>query len=203
MSPRYSGKVPATSYDTDKVLTLPNILSLVRLAGVPLFLWLLLFPHADAWAVVVLAASGATDFLDGYLARSRHEVSRLGQLLDPIADRTYIAATLLGLGLREIIPWWLVALLVARDVCLFLLIPILRTRGYSSLPVHFIGKAATFFLLYAFPSILLGEIAWPPAMVFRVLGWALVIWGSALYWWAGLLYLRQTIGIVNDTKRIA
>ena len=194
--------MPGTAYDTDRVWTVPNVLSLARLAGVPLFLWLVLGPHADGWAVVVLMVGGVTDFLDGYLARSRHEISRVGQMLDPIVDRTYIAATLLGLGLREIIPWWLVAVLVARDVCMFLLVPILRTRGYTSLPVHFVGKAATFFLLYAFPAVLLGDGDWPGARVCKVVGWAFVIWGSALYWWAGLLYVRQTIAIVHDTRQI-
>lgn len=189
--------MPGTAYDTDRVVTVPNVLSLIRLAGVPVFLWLVLGPHADAWAVVVLAVGGATDFLDGYLARSRHEVSRIGQMLDPIVDRTWIAATLVGLGLREVVPWWLVGVLVARDVCMFLLVPLLRTRGYTSLPVHFLGKVATFFLLYAFPAVLLGDGGWPGAIVFKVAGWAFVIWGSGLYWWAGLLYARQAIAIVR------
>ena len=134
--------------------------------------------------------------------RSRHQVSRLGQMLDPIVDRTWIAATLFGLAFREVIPWWLVAVLVARDVCMFLLVPLLRTRGYTSLPVHFLGKVATFFLLYAFPAVLLGDGGWPGAMVFKVVGWAFAIWGSALYWWAGLLYARQAITIVTTTKQL-
>ncbi len=194
--------MPGTAYDTDRVLTVPNVLSVIRLAGVPVFLWLVLGPHADAWAVVVLAVGGATDFFDGYLARSQHQVSRIGQMLDPIVDRTWIAATLLGLGIREIIPWWLVGVLVARDVCLFLLVPLLRTRGYTSLPVHFLGKVATFFLLYAFPAVLLGAGSWPGAIVFKVVGWAFVIWGSALYWWAGLLYVRQAVSVVSGTRPI-
>jgi cardiolipin synthase (CMP-forming) len=194
--------VPGTAYDTDRVLTVPNILSFLRLAGVPLFLWLLLGPHEDGWAVVVLAVSGATDFFDGYLARSRHQVSRIGQMLDPVVDRTYIAATLLGLALRDMIPWWLVVVLVLRDVCMALLVPLLRTRGYTSLPVHFLGKAATFFLLYAFPSVLLGHGSWPGAMVFKVVGWAFVIWGTTLYWWAGFLYVRQAVSLVRTTKRL-
>lgn len=192
--------MPGLPYDTDRVFTLPNVLTFVRLLGVPLFLWLILFPHADGWAFVVLAIGGATDFLDGYLARSWHQISRIGQMLDPVADRTYIAATLLGLALRDIIPWWLVGILVARDVCMALLIPLLRTRGYTSLPVHFLGKMATFFLLYAFPAILLG--AGPSALdtVFRVAGWAFAIWGTALYWWAGLLYARQAISLVSSPR---
>jgi phosphatidylglycerophosphate synthase len=129
------------------------------------------------------------------------QVSRVGQMLDPIVDRTWIAATLLGLGLREVIPWWLVAVLVARDVCMFLLVPLLRTRGYTSLPVHFLGKVATFFLLYAFPAVLSVTAAGLARWCSRSSGWAFVIWGSALYWWAGLLYVRQAITIVNGTRQ--
>ena len=185
-------------YDTERVFTVPNVLSFIRLAGVPLFLWLLLVREADIWAVVVLAVGGATDWLDGYLARSWHQRSRLGQVLDPLADRLYILATLVGFAIREIVPWWLVALLAARDVLMFTTIwPALRRRGFVSLPVHFLGKAATFALLYAFPLVLLGsgDDAWQIGM--RVVGWACVIWGTALYWWSGLLYIGQGIDVVR------
>ena len=180
-------------YDTERVFTVPNVLSFIRLAGVPFFLWLLLVREADIWAVVVLAVGGATDWLDGYLARSWHQRSRLGQVLDPLADRLYILATLVGFAIREIVPWWLVALLAARDVLMVTTIgPALRRRGFVSLPVHFLGKAATFALLYAFPLVLLGsgDASWQ--LVIRVVGWACVIWGAALYWWSGLLYLAHT-----------
>ena len=159
-------------YDTDRVWTLPNVLSFLRLAGAPLVLWLIIGPQADGLAVLVLALGGFTDWLDGYLARAWHQTSRIGQMLDPIADRLYILAVLLGLALREIVPWWLVVIVVGRDVFVVVLVPVLKTRGYSSLPVHFVGKAATFSLLYAFPLVLLGsgedgwrQLAW-------VLGWA-------------------------------
>ena len=130
---------------------LPNVLSFLRLAGVPLVLWLILGPQADGLAVLVLALGGLTDWLDGHLARAWHQTSRIGQMLDPIADRLYILAVLIGLALREIVPWWLVVIIVGRDVFVVVLVPILKTRGYSSLPVHFLGKVATFCLLYAFP----------------------------------------------------
>lgn len=197
------------SYDTDRVLTVPNGLSLLRLLGVPLFLWLILSPAAgnhdlyDVYAVVLLAVSGLTDWLDGFLARRWHQTSRLGQMLDPIADRLYILATLIGLALREVIPWWLVIVLVSREVMIACLVPVLRTRGYTSLPVHFLGKAATFCLLYAFPLVLLGTTDAPLALAFRVLGWAFAIWGAGMYWWAGLLYVRQTITLVRGTPRIS
>jgi cardiolipin synthase (CMP-forming) len=189
-------------YDTDRVWTLPNVLSFLRLAGVPLVLWLILGPQADGLAVLVLALGGFTDWLDGYLARAWHQTSRIGQMLDPIADRLYILAVLIGLALREIVPWWLAVIIVGRDVFVVVLVPILKTRGYSSLPVHFVGKVATFCLLYAFPLVLLGsgqqgwlELAW-------VLGWAFAIWGTALYWYAGGIYALQIIRFLRSTPPI-
>lgn len=195
-----SASAAAPTYDTDRVLTIPNLLSLLRLAGVPLFVWLILGPHADAWAVVVLMISGFTDWLDGHLARAWHQTSRVGQMLDPVADRLYIAATLVCLAIRDLIPWWLVGLLLAREVVLAACVPFLRTRGYTSLPVHFIGKAATFCLLYAFPLVLLGAGSFPGAGSCRVAGWAFAIWGTGLYWWAGLLYVRQTYHLLQTPR---
>jgi cardiolipin synthase len=176
---------------TNRILTLPNLLSVARLLGVPLFLWLVLGPEADGWALVVLMVSGFTDWADGKLARTLNQTSKLGQILDPVADRLYILAVVLGLALREIIPWWLALLLPLRDVFLFCLVPFLRTRGYSALPVHFLGKAATASLLYAFPLLLLGEGAGTLQTLADVFGWAFAIWGTGLYWWAGFLYAYQ------------
>ena len=99
-----------------RVLTVPNAISVARLAGVPVFLWLVLGPHADGWAVALLIVAALSDWLDGVIARAWNQESRLGQVLDPAADRLYIAATLIGLAIRTIIPWWLVALLVAREL---------------------------------------------------------------------------------------
>lgn len=193
---------PRVGYDTDRVWTLPNALSLLRLAGVPLLLWLILVPQADGLAVVVLMTAGFTDWLDGFLARRWNQRSRIGQMLDPVADRFYILATLLGLAVREIVPWWLVAVVVSRDVVISLLVPLLKTRGYSSLPVHFLGKAATFNLLYAFPLILLGAGDGDLALAARTVGWAFAIWGTGLYWWAGGLYLLQTYWLLRTRPRV-
>jgi cardiolipin synthase len=193
--------VQETEVQTDRILTIPNILSFLRLLGVPLFLWLILVPQADGWAVALLIVAGITDWLDGTIARATGQISRLGQLLDPLADRLYIAATLLGLALRGIVPWWLVAVLVARDVVLGIYLAALKRRGVTGLPVHFLGKAATFNLLYAFPILLLGADATGTALTFpdvaRVLGWAFAIWGTALYWWAGVLYIEQARRILR------
>jgi cardiolipin synthase (CMP-forming) len=186
---------------TDRVLTIPNILSLLRLLGVPLFLWLVLGPHADGWALVVLLVAGVTDYLDGTLARRLNQTTRLGQFLDPVADRLYILAVVVGLALRDIIPWWLAVALPLRDVFLWCLVPFLRTRGYSSLPVHFLGKAATANLLYAFPLLLLGDGQGVLPSLADVFGWAFAIWGAGLYWWAGLLYAWQVYRLVSDRPR--
>ena len=174
-----------------RVVTVPNALSVLRLAGVPLFLWLLLGPHADVAALVVLALSGLSDWADGVLARKLHQESRLGALLDPAVDRLYILATLIGLTLRHIIPWWLAAVIVGRDVLLALSLPILRRHGYGPPPVHYLGKAATFCLLYAFPLLLLAAHHGTLADIARPIAWAFTIWGTALYLWAGALYLVQ------------
>jgi len=174
-----------------RVVTVPNALSVLRLLGVPLFLWLLLGPHADIAALVVLALSGLSDWADGVLARKLHQESRLGALLDPAVDRLYILATLIGLTLRHIIPWWLAAVIVGRDVLLALSLPILRRHGYGPPPVHYLGKAATFCLLYAFPLLLLAAHHGTLADIARPIAWAFTIWGTALYLWAGALYLVQ------------
>ncbi|MBI1376168.1 MAG: CDP-alcohol phosphatidyltransferase family protein [Frankiales bacterium] len=196
--------VQETEVQTDRILTIPNVLSFLRLLGVPVFLWLVLGPQADGWAFVLLMVSGATDYLDGRIARATGQISRLGQLLDPLADRAYIVATLLGLALRGIVPWWLVVVLVSRDLVLAVALALLKRRGITGLPVHFLGKAATFNLLYAFPLLLLGSgatgtgLSWPDLA--RTVGWAFAIWGTALYWWAGILYLEQARRILRGPR---
>jgi cardiolipin synthase (CMP-forming) len=184
-----------------RVLTVPNAISVARLAGVPVFLWLVLGPKADWWAVGLLIAAGLSDWLDGKLARAWNQQSRLGQVLDPAADRLYIAATLAGLALRGIIPWWLVAVLASRELVLGVALLVLRRHSYGPLQVSLVGKAATLCLLYAFPLLFIGAHAGPVALFARVTGWAFAIWGSALYWWAAALYLAQTRRIVAAAGR--
>jgi cardiolipin synthase (CMP-forming) len=184
-----------------RVWTVPNLISMARLAGVPVFLWLVLVPEADGWALGLLMLSGLTDYLDGYLARKLNQTSALGEILDPVADRLYILAVVLGLALREIIPWWVAVILPLRDLLLWGLVPFLRTRGYSALPVHFLGKAATFNLLYAFPLLLLGDGEGTVATLAEVFGWAFACWGIGLYWWAGVLYAWQVRRLLATTPR--
>jgi cardiolipin synthase (CMP-forming) len=184
----------------ERILTVPNAISVARLAGVPVFLWLVLGPKADWWAVGLLIAAGVSDWLDGKIARAWNQTSRLGQVLDPAADRLYIAATLVGLAVREIIPWWLVALLAVRELVLGVALLALRRYSYGPLQVSLVGKAATLCLLYAFPLLFLGEHGGTAALVARIAGWAFAIWGSALYWWAAVLYVRQTRLLVSAAR---
>jgi cardiolipin synthase (CMP-forming) len=177
-----------------RVLTIPNLISFARLLGVPVFLWLILVPEADGWAFILLAVAGASDWVDGYLARRLNQRSELGVLLDPLADRLYIAATLLGLALRGLIPWWLVGILVARELFLLALLPRIRRSGRLALPVTYVGKSATFCLLWGFPLLLLGG---QPTFGVAALafGWAFALWGTYLYWWAGLRYAQQAFAL--------
>jgi cardiolipin synthase len=182
----------------DRIWTIPNALSTLRLLGVPLFLYWVLETHQDGRAILLLMAAGISDYLDGKIARRFNQFSRLGQLLDPAADRLYIASTLVALVVRDGLPLWWALVLLGRDLALVPTLPILRRHGYGPLPVHFLGKAATFNLLYAFPMLLaaLPERDGLLADVFRPLGWAFATWGSLLYLWAGILYVVQVRQLV-------
>ena len=197
-----AGSPPVTDREDlpDRVWTWPNALSLLRLLGVPVFLWLLLGPEEDGWAVAILMVSGFTDWLDGKLARWLDQSSKLGALLDPAADRLYIVSTLVALALREIIPLWVVALLVGREIVLGIALPVLRRHGYPPLQVHYLGKAATLLLLYAFPGLLLADGTGWLATAIEPFAWAFTIWGTALYLLAGVLYLVQVVGLVHADR---
>jgi cardiolipin synthase len=184
----------------DRVWTWPNALSVLRLLGVPLFLWLLLGPEADGLALVVLMVSGFTDWLDGKLARWLDQSSRLGALLDPAADRLYIVSTLVALAVRDIVPVWLVALLLGRELILGVLLLVLRHYGYPPLQVHYLGKAATLLLLYAFPALLMADGEGWFATFAAPIAWALTIWGTVLYVLAGVFYAIQVAGIVRAER---
>ena len=187
----------------DRVLTIPNALSVLRLLGVPLFLWLLLGPEADIAALVVLMIAGATDYFDGKIARWLGQTSKLGVLLDPAADRLYILATLFAFVVRDVIPLWLAALIVGRDVLLAPSLLVLRRHGYGPLQVSYVGKAATFNLLYAFPLLLIAAHDWAVSDVARPAAWAFVVWGTALYLFSGGLYLTQVVQLARADRRSA
>jgi cardiolipin synthase len=191
-------EVQDTAVTSNKIVTVPNVLSFLRLLGVPVFFWLIVGPEEDEWALVLLIASSVTDWLDGKIARATGQITRLGQLLDPIADRLYIIAALIAFGIRGIVPWWLLGLLLARDVVMSIVMLLLKRRGIIGLPVHFLGKAATFFLLFAFPLLLLGQFDGFIGDAGEVFGWAFLLWGTALYWYAAGLYIEQTRRILGQ-----
>jgi cardiolipin synthase len=190
----------------DRVFTIPNLISLARLAGVPVFLWLVLGVRTQAgdwWAVGLLAAAGVSDWLDGKIARALDQQSRIGELLDPAADRLYIVSTVIALAIRSIIGWWLVAALAVRELALGVVLLLLRRRGYGPLHVSFGGTAATLCLLYAFPLLFLGPHPTSYAEVARVFGWAFALWGTALYWWAAVLYITQARRLLATDRATA
>jgi cardiolipin synthase len=191
---------PEPAQVSSRILTVPNLLSFFRLLMVPVFLYLILIGE-DLLALIVLVVSTATDFFDGLIARRFGQISRLGQLLDPAADRLFIFATLVGLAIREILPWWVVAAIIGRDALLLLLGVILANVGYGPLPVHHLGKTATFCLFWGLPVIVLGHAVPAIALATDPIGWAFTLWGTFLYWWAGVIYARQATGILRKSRK--
>jgi cardiolipin synthase len=185
------------------VLTIPNVLSILRLAGVPVFLWLLLGPEADLVALLVLAFAGISDYLDGKIARALGQTSKLGVVLDPAADRLYILATLVAFVLRDIIPWWLAAIIVGRDLVLAPGVWLLRRHGIAPLNVSYLGKSATFCLLYSFPLLLIGAHDWAVSDLARPVAWAFVWWGTVFYLLSGALYAAQVVQVIRADNAAA
>lgn len=191
-----------SSPGADRILTIPNLLSVVRLAGVPLFLYLMLGPQADGWALAVLILSGLTDWADGKLARLLNQMSRLGALLDPLVDRLYVITTLIAFVLRDIIPWWLAAILIGRDLLLALTLPVYRRRGLPPPEVVYLGKAATFALMFALPILLAAQSEWALTSVAHALGYALLVWGTALYVWTAGIYIAKAVAVARAAPRV-
>ncbi|QEO13213.1 CDP-alcohol phosphatidyltransferase family protein [Agromyces intestinalis] len=179
-----------------RVWTIPNVLSMLRLALVPVFLVYLVLGDYVA-ALIVLVAASLSDLLDGFLARRLNQVTRLGQLLDPAADRLYIFAALVGLAAGGLVPWWIVVVVVARDVFLLVLGIVLANHGYGPLPVHQLGKVATFALFFGLPVIMLGLAVPALEPITEPVGWAITLWGAFLYWWAGVIYAIETARVIR------
>jgi cardiolipin synthase len=186
-----------------RVLTIPNLLSAIRLVLMPVFLYLLLVAHAYGWAVAIMMFSGFSDWADGKIARLvDNQSSRLGELLDPLVDRIYMLAVPLGLGIAGVVPWWLVGTLFGRDALLAATLPIVRARGLTALPVTYIGKAATFALMSGFPLVLLGQWDALWSRVIGAIGWGFLIWGLGMYLWSAVLYLIQVNLVVRRLPRM-
>jgi cardiolipin synthase (CMP-forming) len=203
MEPNTEGRRETREAPGDRVLTVPNALSVVRLILVPVFLYLMFGVHEYGWAVAVLMFSGFSDWADGKIARLvANQSSRLGALLDPAVDRIYMVAVPIALAIAGIVPWWIVAILLGRDVLLAATLPVLRSRGLTALPVSYVGKAATFALMSGFPLILLGQWDALWSRVILACGWAFLIWGMAMYLWSAVLYLIQVQLVVQQLPRV-
>ena len=180
------------SHGSDRILTVPNFLTLVRALGIPLFLWLFLVQQDATWSFVVLALGALTDYFDGKIARAFNQVSSLGAAMDPSIDRLYIASTIIALAIRNFIPWWMVVVLGARDLWMVAALIVKRKRTGKVFEVTYLGKAATFNLLYAFPFLLLsgkglfGEIMY-------IFGWAFALWGIGLYLLTAVQYSSDAL----------
>ena len=184
------------------LISLPNTLTFLRFLGIPLFVYLTLYIEADGWAILVLAIGGATDYFDGKLARAWNQTSRFGELADPAIDRLYILTILIVFLIRDIVPGWIIFLLIARDVCLALISLMMKSKGLAPFTVTFLGKAATFNLMYAFPFLLLAKGDTPLATIAFILGWSFAIWGIALYIATGISYGREGFSQMRGTRVI-
>jgi len=182
------------------LVTVPNSLTFLRALGIPLFIYLALSLEADAWAILTLAVGGATDYFDGKIARAWGQESRFGELADPAIDRLYIVATLIVLYLREAIPLWVILVLVLRDLVLAVATLALTAKSLPPLKVTYLGKAATFNLLYAFPFLLLAlNSNWYGTLAY-IFGWSFAIWGIALYLSTGVSYLGAAVTSLRKSR---
>ncbi len=184
----------------NKNLNVPNALTGLRALGIPLFIYLAISLEADGWAILTLAIGGATDYFDGKLARAWGQESRFGELADPAIDRLYIIATLIVLYIRDAIPLWVIVLLMARDLILALATLALTINSLPPLKVTYLGKAATFNLLYAFPLLLLALADnWAGTLAY-IFGWSFAIWGIALYMFTGVSYFLTAVRTIRVAR---
>jgi cardiolipin synthase len=185
--------------DKDEILTWPNLLTSIRAFGIPLFIFLLLDQDLRGWSFAVLVFGAGTDYFDGKVARWLNQESRLGAVMDPTIDRLYIAATLLGLAIKHYIPWWMVVFLGSRDLYMLFLLTFYRRKTGGNFEVTFLGKSATFNLLYAFPFLLLSGDS-SVGRFAHIFGWAFAIWGIGLYLLTAVDYSRIAINGLRPSK---
>ncbi|WEV58239.1 CDP-alcohol phosphatidyltransferase family protein [Bifidobacterium sp. ESL0728] len=181
----------------DIYFTVPNLISILRIVSIPFISWLIA-QHKMIVALIVLAVSAASDGLDGIIARKWNQVSKIGQILDPLADRLLIFCSILALGLAGIIPWWMLFIVGLRDLILLVLIIILAQHDYGPLPVHFVGKAGTALLMISITALIFADL-WSNTFtqILHLAALAAGIWGIILYWLAGYIYIRQGVKLIR------
>ena len=182
------------------MLNIPNALTMLRALGVPLFLYLFLVAERPIASFLVITIGALTDYLDGKIARALNQTSEFGAKFDPSVDRLYIGAVILALASKDYLPWSLVIAIIARDFILLLVVVYQKIRKMPYLEVTYLGKAATFNLLYAFPFLLLKDTNLIGPWC-SILGWAFSIWGVALYFYTGLQYLYRGLTSHSAVKK--
>ena len=187
---------------SSSVISVPNALTFLRFLGIPLFIYLTLNLEADGWAIIVLIIGGATDYFDGKLARAWNQTSRFGELADPAIDRLYILAILVVFLVRDIIPTWMIIAIVGRDLILGLITIAMNRKGFPPFTVTYLGKAATFNLMYAFPFLLLAQKYGAWGTIAYIFGWSFAIWGIALYISTGISYAREGLSQIRGNHVI-
>ena len=183
--------------DLGRVLTAPNIITLIRLLCIPLFLWVLFGLHRQTEAAVLLAVLGATDWIDGFVARRYHQVTTLGKVLDPAADRILVGTAVIAVIVHGAAPVWFGVATLAREVLVSVMVVLLAAMGAARINVLWIGKAGTFALMFSYPAFLLsyGTASWQEPI--RVVAWVCGIIGLALAWAAAFGY----VGPARDALR--
>ena len=176
--------------DQNRVLTIPNILSFIRLGAVPVFVWLFVTGRENA-AVILYMTAAWTDFFDGYIARRFGQITELGKLMDPLADRVMIVALAIALVARDTLPWWLAAAIIGRDVLILSAFPALERRGMPRIRVNFVGKCATAALLAGLTWLAISETGFVWADQLGTVGTIFTVIGAVLYWVAAFMYARQ------------
>ena len=181
----------------DRILTVPNLITLVRLACIPLFLWMLFGKNWQTASAVLLGVLGATDWVDGFVARRYGQVSTFGKVLDPTADRLLVATAVISVMVYGAVPLWFGIATIAREVLVSVMVLLLASLGAARIDVLWVGKAGTFGLMFAYPTFLLayGDATWQEP--FKVIAWVTGIVGLALAWYAAGSY----IGPARDALR--
>jgi cardiolipin synthase len=193
--------VPATTSDDGaglgRVVTIPNAITALRLASVPVFEWLLFGAHRQTAAAILLGLLGATDWVDGFLARRLHQVSTVGKVLDPTADRVLVGAAVVSVIVAGAVPLWFGIATLVREALVSLAVVTLAALGAERIDVTWLGKAGTFGLMFAYPTFLLahGHAGWQSP--FEVIAWVCAIPGLTLAWLAAAAYVpaaRRALG---------
>ena len=187
------------THPSDRILTLPNLVTLIRLAMVPVFWWVLLGLDEVAWSAALIFVVGWTDWIDGYLARRLNQVSKLGTSLDPVADRLMIASAVVAGLIAGVIPAVIGLGLIAREVFMGGVTLVLVLRGAGMLAVRYWGKVSTFILYGAIPAFYLAAAGVIEA-VMAPLAWLTGVVGLALYWFVALQYLGDAGRKLRDVE---